>query len=65
MNKWHYHSVQYTLADLMNNKNLNKHGELGWELICLERLEGKPTRWLAVFKKEQSPGGIPIEVKIT
>ena len=51
MNKWHYHTVQYTLTELMNIVNLNTHGELGWELISLERLGGKSIKWLAVFKK--------------
>jgi hypothetical protein len=43
----------------MNIQNLNNHGELGWELICLERLEGKSIKFLAVFKKplEEEKGG--------
>jgi len=55
MSKWHYHVEKYSFRELVKPGYLNSLGEVGWELVCLKRLEEKPAaqmRWLAVFKKQ-------------
>lgn len=51
MSKWHYHTEVFTLGNLKDVDMLNNFGELGWELVALERLAGQQVKWLAVFKK--------------
>jgi hypothetical protein len=48
---WHYTSRKVTIKDLEHPDELNELGDMGWELIALERLEGAQLKWLAVFKK--------------
>lgn len=57
MDKWHYLTKIYTLKDLEDSAKLNKWGDMGWELVAVERLgELSDTRleWLLVFKQLQS-----------
>jgi len=54
MSQWQYHVEKYSFRELVKPGYLNSLGEVGWELVCLKRLEEKPAaqmRWLAVFKK--------------
>jgi len=55
MSQWQYHVEKCTFKELVKPGYLNSLGEVGWELVCLKRLEEKPAaqmRWLAVFKKQ-------------
>jgi hypothetical protein len=56
MSQWQYHVEKYSFRELAKPGYLNSLGEVGWELVCLKRLEGKKPatqmRWLAVFKKQ-------------
>jgi len=57
MDKWHYLTKVCTLKDLEDTDKLNKFGEMGWELVAVERLgELADTRleWMLVFKQLQS-----------
>jgi len=51
MNTWHYHTAICTLEDLKHPDTLNELGDLGWELIAIERLKDTQLKWLVVFKK--------------
>ncbi len=54
MDTWHYHAEICTLEDLLHPDRLNDLGDLGWELIAIERIKDtqpKQSKWLVVFKK--------------
>lgn len=51
MDTWHYHAEVMGTDKLLHPDDLNYLGDLGWELITVQRLEGKESRWLLVFKK--------------
>ena len=54
MSEWSYHVEEYNLGELKNPDYLNALGQIGWELVCLDRLTGAErttTKWVAVFKK--------------
>jgi hypothetical protein len=42
MNKWHYVTVKMNIDELTDVDWLNGYGEQGLELVCIERLDGKP-----------------------
>jgi len=56
MSQWQYHVEKYSFKELVKPGYLNSLGEVGWELVCLKRLEVKKPatqmQWLAVFKKQ-------------
>lgn len=57
MGKWHYLTRICTLKDLEDADKMNKWGDMGWELVAIERLgESSDTRleWLLVFKQLQT-----------
>jgi len=57
MDTWHYLTKICTLRDLEHHDKLNDLGDIGWELIAVERLgELSDTRleWLLVFKQLQT-----------
>jgi len=56
MDRWHYFTKICTLKELEQPDRLNQWGDMGWELIAVERLgELSDTRleWLLVFKQLQ------------
>ena len=50
MTKWTYYTQEFTLIALLNRKLLEDLGSVGWELVCLMRLN-KPNSFLAIFKQ--------------
>jgi len=57
MDTWHYLTKICTLRDLEDTDRLNKWGDMGWELVAVERLgELSDTRleWLLVLKQRQA-----------
>jgi hypothetical protein len=57
MDTWHYLTKICTLKDLEDTDKLNKWGDMGWELVAMEKLgELSDTRleWVLVFKQLQN-----------
>ena len=57
MDRWHYLTKICTLKDLEDPTKLNRWGDVGWELVGIERLgELSDTRleWLLIFKQRQT-----------
>ena len=57
MDTWHYLVEIWTLKDMEHPNKLNDLGDIGWELIAIEKLSGSnDTRleWLLVFKQLQT-----------
>ena len=50
MTKWTYYTQEFTLIELLNKTPLETLGGVGWELVCLMKLETANT-FLAIFKQ--------------
>ena len=66
MTKWTYYTQEFTLTELLNKSLLENLGGVGWELVCLLKLETE-NRFLAIFKQpiQDTPGYLVINTSFS